>query len=264
MANTVLGTHGSGTHAARPAGNAVPDGSLYSCTTHLLVYVSNYAGNSWSTWANLSGTGMANPMTTTSDIIYSTDNSGTPGRLGIGAAGGALVSLNGALAYNSGTSMPANKATGDRYWRTDLGLEAMWDGTRWVTSTLYRQTFAPTVATSTSNNTLYRVSGPAASGYGWLLVSLEWTTYVITTNNGSNYWSFQFATWDGGTGPTNLGSAFTTAADAADAYVGHNSTTMAGVVASSIELFQIDTTKVSAAGTLIVPNWILNYRLVLT
>jgi len=53
MANTVAGIHLTGTHAARPAGNAQPDGSLYSCTTHSLVYQSNYAGNSWSTWATL-------------------------------------------------------------------------------------------------------------------------------------------------------------------------------------------------------------------
>lgn len=59
MANTVAGTHLAGTHAARPAGNAVPDGSLYSCSDHSLVYLSSYAGNSWSTWASLAGTGIA-------------------------------------------------------------------------------------------------------------------------------------------------------------------------------------------------------------
>lgn len=91
MPATVLGTHGSGIHSARPAGNAVPDGSLYSCSTHLLIYVSSYGGNSWSTWASLTGSGMANPMTTTGDIIYSSDNSGTPARLAIGAAGSHLT-----------------------------------------------------------------------------------------------------------------------------------------------------------------------------
>lgn len=53
MPNTVAGTHLSGNHAGRPAGNAVPDGTLYSCSTHSLIYVSSYAGNSWSTWATL-------------------------------------------------------------------------------------------------------------------------------------------------------------------------------------------------------------------
>lgn len=56
MPNTVPGIHGGlDTHANRPAANTVPDGSLYSCSTHALVYKSNYAGNSWATYANLGG-----------------------------------------------------------------------------------------------------------------------------------------------------------------------------------------------------------------
>lgn len=57
MVATVAGIHlGLDTHANRPAGNAVPDGSIYSCSTHSLVYKSNFAGNSWATWATLGGT----------------------------------------------------------------------------------------------------------------------------------------------------------------------------------------------------------------
>lgn len=55
MTSTVSGIHGGlDTHANRPAGNAVPDGSLYSCSTHSLIYKSNLAGNSWATWGTLS------------------------------------------------------------------------------------------------------------------------------------------------------------------------------------------------------------------
>ncbi len=54
MTATVAGIHlGIDIHANRPAGNAVPDGSIYSCSTHSLVYKSNFAGNSWATWATL-------------------------------------------------------------------------------------------------------------------------------------------------------------------------------------------------------------------
>lgn len=54
MVATVAGIHGGlDIHANRPAGNAVPDGSLYSCSTHGLIYKSNYAGNSWATYATL-------------------------------------------------------------------------------------------------------------------------------------------------------------------------------------------------------------------
>lgn len=91
MPATVLGTHGSGDHASRPAGNTVPDGSLYSCTDHDLIYVSDYAGNSWATWASLTGTGLADPMTTRGDIIVRNASNVTD-RLGIGAAGFVLRS----------------------------------------------------------------------------------------------------------------------------------------------------------------------------
>jgi hypothetical protein len=57
MTATVAGIHiGIDIHTNRPAGNTVPDGSLYSCSTHSLVYKSNFAGNSWATWATLGGT----------------------------------------------------------------------------------------------------------------------------------------------------------------------------------------------------------------
>jgi hypothetical protein len=43
-----------GDHASRPAGTAVPAGTLYSCTDHNLIYQSD--GTNWSTWATLDST----------------------------------------------------------------------------------------------------------------------------------------------------------------------------------------------------------------
>lgn len=88
MPATVLGTHGSGDHASRPAGNTVPDGSLYSCSDHGLIYISDYAGNSWSTWATLGS--FSDPLTTRGDII--TRGAATTGRLALGASGKMLGS----------------------------------------------------------------------------------------------------------------------------------------------------------------------------
>ncbi len=42
-----------GDHASRPAANAVPEGTLYSCTDHDLVYQSDTS--TWSTWATIGG-----------------------------------------------------------------------------------------------------------------------------------------------------------------------------------------------------------------
>lgn len=56
MVATVAGIHlGIDTHVNRPAGNSCPDGSLFSCSTHGLIYKSNFVGNSWATWATLGG-----------------------------------------------------------------------------------------------------------------------------------------------------------------------------------------------------------------
>lgn len=68
MVASVSGIHLSGTHAARPAANTVPDGSLYSCSTDGLLYKSAYAANTWSTWATLGGSAVTDATISTSDI----------------------------------------------------------------------------------------------------------------------------------------------------------------------------------------------------
>lgn len=72
-----------GDHASRPAANAVPIGTLYSCTDHDLVYQSD--GSTWATWATL---GSTTPLTTKGDLFsFSTVDA----RLPVGADGQVLV-----------------------------------------------------------------------------------------------------------------------------------------------------------------------------
>lgn len=54
MSTTFASHLTKGIHSARPAATAVPAGSLYSCSTHGLIYQSD--GSSWSTYATLGGT----------------------------------------------------------------------------------------------------------------------------------------------------------------------------------------------------------------
>lgn len=70
---TALNKYGVGTFTGTPAYNIQVDAS----------------GNLIE--SAVTGGGMTNPMTTTGDIIYSSDNSGTPERLGIGSPGDVLV-----------------------------------------------------------------------------------------------------------------------------------------------------------------------------
>lgn len=56
----------------------------------------------------------------------------TAAKLAIGSVGGVLGRVNGAVAWNGGTSFPGSKATDDRFYRSDLDIEFVWDGTRWL------------------------------------------------------------------------------------------------------------------------------------
>lgn len=56
----------------------------------------------------------------------------TAAKLTLGAVGGVVGRVNGAVAWNGGTSFPASKATSDRFARSDLAMEFYWDGTRWL------------------------------------------------------------------------------------------------------------------------------------
>jgi hypothetical protein len=73
-----------GTHAARPAATVVPEGTLYSCTDHALIYQSD--GATWSTYATLGSTETlaASIMDAKGDIIAASA-ADTPGRLAVGS-----------------------------------------------------------------------------------------------------------------------------------------------------------------------------------
>jgi hypothetical protein len=141
----------------------------------------------------------------------------TAARLAIGNAGGAVSRVNGAVAWNSGTGFPT-AAAGDRFWRTDRGLEYYYDGTRWLTTTLFT---IPTSMTSSisvaADNGNIGVFGLMPASHGIWLATMYMTTYVATTNNGSNFWT---VTLTQGSNGASLGN-FTTASDSANTYTEH-------------------------------------------
>lgn len=127
MTATVAGIHlGLDTHANRPAANTAPDGSLYSCTTHGLIYKSNFAGNSWATWASLAGTGLTDPMTTRGDIIVR-DAANATARLAVGAAGRVFMSDGTDPSWTALAKASYKRTTGD--YTTTSNTFADVDGT---------------------------------------------------------------------------------------------------------------------------------------
>lgn len=139
----------------------------------------------------------------------------TAARVAKGAAGANLSTYNGVVAWNGGTSFPATPATGDRYWRSDLGMEAYYDGTRWLTTQAYSLALRPTdqVLASTTTGRRHRMTVPYKGTYGLYLQTLQLSTLALATNDGSNYYSIALYSHDSGDSTSQLGSTVTTAAD---------------------------------------------------
>ena len=104
-----------------------------------------------------------------------------------GAAGAVLAMGNSAVIWNAGTAFPTAKATNDRYWRTDLGMEFYWDGTRWLSCTEFSVDLAITDALQPFTGTTQPGMMPLRPGA--FFTSVFFAVYVVTTNDGSNYWN---------------------------------------------------------------------------
>lgn len=161
MTATVAGIHlGIDTHANRPAANTVPDGSVYSCSTHGLIYKSNYGGNSWATWATL-GAGASGSITASG---YTQNTARLLGRTT--ASAGAIEEIT----VGSGLSLSAGSLT------------ATGGGTR----SIVRKTADETVSASTSlqddNHLIFAIGASEV----WFV------TYYLFVNANSDAGDFKF------------------------------------------------------------------------
>lgn len=73
FANHLLGPD---THANRPAATAVPQGTLYSCSDHDLIYQSD--GSAWATWATLGSAGLPAEYADTVNALGNVTGTVTP------------------------------------------------------------------------------------------------------------------------------------------------------------------------------------------
>lgn len=119
----------------------------------------------------------------------------------------------------SGTSFPGSPASGDLCFRTDRGILYFYDGTRWLSVQLYQTHISVQTA-------LAPYSAGGSSGQFGVAFAGVWDLWledfitnsaVITTNDGSNYWTIAVTREPSG---TSLAS-YTTAADAVNTNVKH-------------------------------------------
>jgi hypothetical protein len=116
--------------------------------------------------------------------------------------------------WGYGTAFPSGPASGDQFTRTDLNIDFFYDGTRWLSKTLYREEFAagPSQVSPLSNGQTAGRWAPWHTNFSIWLDTLYSTTYVVTTNNGSNYHTVNLLKYTAANVSTTIVS-FTTAAD---------------------------------------------------
>lgn len=218
-ASVTRGHYGKTQNVAKQATDA---GSSRVAGTFCWFMTGGTTPDAWIYPVDLAGAALTNPMTTTSDMIYSSDNSGTPARLAKGSAGATLAMGNGALLWNAGTSFPSSKATNDRYFRTDIlgGTEFKWDGTQWrSTQVLVLPLFGITNQTTSQSATFATAGGvPILKGtYTLYLLSCEvYELLANSTSDATHYWSVQFNYLDAAGNRNAVGSAFDTKSDTAN------------------------------------------------
>lgn len=124
------------TRANQPAAGSTPAGTLYYVTDESVM--ERCTGSAWEDVSAAGSGGMTNPMTTAGDIIYSSDGSGTPARLGVGSNGEVLTLASGvpswAAASGGSFVVPVSpgqvtyaKASGDYSTSSDTFVDV--DGT---------------------------------------------------------------------------------------------------------------------------------------
>lgn len=162
------------------------------------------------------------------------------------------------LVVSSGTSFPATPFTG-LFYRTDRDLVYFHDGTRWLTANLYRDVFpgGETVNPASSNKSLGFLVPWGATDI-WMETWYS-AMFVLTTNNGTNFWTVGLNR-DSTNGTQTTFASFTTAADAANAWV-TRATAVGELFGGTAKLLSVTASKTLNPGNLYFSN-ALSYRLV--
>lgn len=127
--------------------------------------------------------------------------------------------LNALAGGAAGSAFPASPLDGDRFFRTDRGIEYFWSSSvgRWLSTELFVLQGPLAEAYTTAGAGEFHRSGlPIESGQDVYIVSMTNVAMVQTTNNGTNYWSVNLYKHDGTA--STLIVPFTTSAYAPGTY----------------------------------------------
>lgn len=165
-----------------------------------------------------------------------------------------------------GTSFPGSPSSGDRCYRSDLGLWFRYNGTRWLSETLYREPL-PNAVTGTqagSFSTIFSFGRwtPWHTTFDLWLEDFYTTTFVATTNTGSAYWNLALKKYQSDYATTSTIVTYATSGDSAN--VGKTAKTAIGALLTpaTYVILQVDCSKTGSPGNLSLPAAAISYRLV--
>lgn len=200
-------------------------------------------------------------------LLFWDDSAGTFAHLTLGTnlsiTGTTINATGGGGGISTGASNPGSPSTNDLFYRTDLSLFIVYDGTRWLTTneyTLSHQIDNLAFPITATQGAVPR--WPVPSDYGIYLTRYIQTSFVQTTNSGTSYWTFTLQRRTNANVATTLGSIENTSADTADRWTPHdiNLNVVLDATAKNISMVL---TKVSSPGALYYQPTLL-YRKIIT
>lgn len=194
---TLPGVLLSGTHASRPAANAVAKGTLYAETDTAQTYQSD-GSSTWTAWGAAAG-GMANPMTTPGDIIVG-GTAGAPTALAKGSDSTVLtVSASTHLPVWQAPTTGTPTAVGCRAYNTgNISCTGGQDNVMTLDSEAFDTDAFHSVSTNTSRMTVptgkggkYVISGDifmsGATSADYLAIKLNNTSFLAVQSCAGNH-----------------------------------------------------------------------------
>ena len=185
-----------------------------------------------------------------------------------GQGGWTVPAGSGGSGVPAGTSNPGSPSSGDQFFRTDLGLYIYYDGTRWLTVNQYiialgAYAALPTNRSATTPSLLMGTCAITPTFDFWMETFL-WTSYVATTNNGTNFWTITLKKAINPTTQTTIVAPTTgTTPDTASNFVQHN-TAIGALSGTTAIAFIVDATKTLSPGNLDIVSASVVGRLVVT
>ena len=168
------------------------------------------------------------------------------------------IASNGELIHG-GTSFPGSPSSSARFFRTDLGFECYYDGTRWLTVHEYsvgRQFDTPAAGTY--------VIAPFHITYAPYITRVVRIIATSATNNGTNYWTIAILGANSTQGATTTVDSANTSAQSANAWATTGSAPSATATPANNAALDISITATLAPSTLTAVGVTIYYRLIIT